>query len=76
MDVQVVGRPVLAADSEHQEIGASHTYEQVWSCEYGCGFTSEDFNDVVIHERSAHQRVGVREGEAHRSRHSNLYRVT
>ena len=55
--MQIAGRPVIIADAEKPG-GYTQTYNQVWSCEHGCGFTSEDFNDVVLHERSAHKWVG------------------
>jgi hypothetical protein len=33
---------------------ATRTYDKVWQCSRGCAFTSADFDDVLMHERSAH----------------------
>jgi hypothetical protein len=36
-------------------------YDESWQCSRGCSFTSTDFNDVLIHERSAHDWPGLQQ---------------
>ena len=35
-------------------VADTRAYDEAWQCSRGCSFTSTDFNDVLIHERSAH----------------------
>ena len=43
------------------------TYEKAWQCSRGCGFVSEDFNSVVLHERQAHEWTKV-QSQVHSAR--------
>jgi hypothetical protein len=33
--------------------------QKLWQCAHGCGFQSQDFNDVAVHERLAHEVKNV-----------------